>query len=95
MIDEVLRVSGQEKLQYVGHMQGTTVFYVMASERPEYNNKIEKMVSMGPMAYMKDASNEMYKTIAEHIQSKPVRNHHYKYNMQIIINYIFCGFSGC
>jgi lysosomal acid lipase/cholesteryl ester hydrolase len=70
MIDEILRISGESQLRYIGHMQGSTVFYVMASERPEYNNKIEKMISMGPMAYMKNADNEMYRTIAEHAQSK-------------------------
>jgi len=70
IIDEVLRVSHQNKLTYVGHMQGTTAFYVMGSERPEYMDKIKTMVSLGPIAYMKHSTNKMLKTIAENEQNK-------------------------
>lgn len=54
MIDYVLAKSGQEKLHYIGHSQGTTVFYVMCSEKPEYNDKIKAMFSLAPVAYMKN-----------------------------------------
>lgn len=51
-IDYVLRETGQEKLHYIGHSQGTTVFWVMGSERPEYMNKITSMHALAPAAYM-------------------------------------------
>jgi lysosomal acid lipase/cholesteryl ester hydrolase len=43
MIDFVLNVTRQEKLFYVGHSQGAAQFYVLAAERPEYNDKIIAM----------------------------------------------------
>ncbi|KAF2901551.1 hypothetical protein ILUMI_04629 [Ignelater luminosus] len=52
MIDYALKETKQEKLFYVGHSQGTTVFYVMCSERPEYNEKIRAHFSLAPIAYM-------------------------------------------
>lgn len=52
MIDYVLEQTGQENLFYIGHSQGTTTFYVMASQLPEYNAKIRAMFSLAPIAYM-------------------------------------------
>ncbi|XP_063616188.1 lipase 3-like [Cydia splendana] len=39
MIDYALAFTGQEKLHYIGHSQGGTVFLVLASMDPEYSNK--------------------------------------------------------
>lgn len=40
MIDYVLAETEQTKLQYIGHSQGTTAFFVMTAQHPEYNHKI-------------------------------------------------------
>lgn len=55
-IDYVLKKTGHTKLQYIGHSQGTTTFFVMASQRPEYNEKIELMHALSPVAYMSHVS---------------------------------------
>ncbi|XP_037042421.1 lipase 3-like [Bradysia coprophila] len=52
MIDYVLAQTGYEKLHYIGHSQGTTSFFVMASERPAYNDKILSMQALAPVAFM-------------------------------------------
>ncbi|CAH1369863.1 unnamed protein product [Tenebrio molitor] len=52
MIDYILEKTGQESLYYIGHSQGTTVFYVMTSIRPEYNSKITAEFSLSPVIYM-------------------------------------------
>ncbi|XP_063358090.1 lipase 3-like [Cydia amplana] len=39
MIDYALAFTGQEKLHYIGHSQGGTVFLVLSSMNPEYSNK--------------------------------------------------------
>ncbi|XP_037903760.1 lipase 1-like [Hermetia illucens] len=49
-IDYILGHTGFEKLHYIGHSQGTTSFFVMASERPEYNDKIISMQALAPVA---------------------------------------------
>ncbi|KAG8230454.1 hypothetical protein J437_LFUL009942 [Ladona fulva] len=51
-IDHVLAHTGQQKLFYAGHSMGTTMFYAMASRRPEYNGKIKAMFSLAPVAFM-------------------------------------------
>lgn len=64
MIDFVLAKTGQEKLYYVGHSQGTTAFFVMASEHPEYNEKIKLMVALAPVAFMESLPNILLKLVA-------------------------------
>ncbi|CAG9793140.1 unnamed protein product [Diatraea saccharalis] len=48
MVDYVLDYTGAEKLNYVGYSQGASTFFIMCSERPEYCNKINKMISLAP-----------------------------------------------
>lgn len=82
MLDYVLSITNQEKIQYIAHSQGsliyysvyekcriffiafihfflaiigTTAFFVMCSEKPEYNDKIEIMHALAPVAYLSNA----------------------------------------
>ncbi|XP_053608490.1 lipase 3-like [Plodia interpunctella] len=51
MIDYVLNTTNKKTLKYIGHSQGTTSFFVMGSERPDYNDKIALMIALSPGAY--------------------------------------------
>ncbi|KAJ8675732.1 hypothetical protein QAD02_011518 [Eretmocerus hayati] len=42
----------QKNLIYVGHSMGTTMFYVMAVERPDIAKKVNAMFSLAPVAYI-------------------------------------------
>lgn len=64
MIDHVLETTGQQRLSYIGHSQGTTVFYVLCSEKPEYNRKIKVMISMAPSAYMSNIASPFLRILA-------------------------------
>ncbi|CAB3373680.1 Hypothetical predicted protein [Cloeon dipterum] len=48
MIDYVLEQTGETQVNYVGHSMGTTAFWVMGSEKPEYNAKIRQMHALRP-----------------------------------------------
>lgn len=52
IIDFVLLKTGHSDVIHIGHSQGTTAFYVMTSERPEYNQKIKAHISLAPIAFM-------------------------------------------
>lgn len=52
IIDFILTKTSKKKLFYIGHSQGTTAFFVMASERPEYNKKIQLSVQLAPTVYV-------------------------------------------
>lgn len=67
-IDYVLDVTKQENLIYIGHSQGTTSFYVMASEFPEYNEKVKLAVSLAPVAFMTNIPNSASKELAKNIK---------------------------
>lgn len=51
-IDYILLNSSRSKLDYVGFSQGTTIFFVMTSMRPEYNEKINHAVMLAPVAWV-------------------------------------------
>jgi lysosomal acid lipase/cholesteryl ester hydrolase len=52
VIDYILETTGSEQIFYAGHSMGTTMFYVLTSELPEYNSKIRAMISLAPVAFM-------------------------------------------
>ncbi|CAH0392781.1 unnamed protein product [Bemisia tabaci] len=52
VIDFILAKTRQKRLFYIGHSMGTTQFYVMASARPEYNDKIAVHFSLAPICFM-------------------------------------------
>lgn len=53
-------------------MEGSTIFYVLTSERPEYNQKFYKAASLGPFAYISHSENAMFKQISDNFNSKEV-----------------------
>lgn len=65
MIDYILDITGVEQTQYVGFSQGTTVFFAMASSRPEYNAKIKLMTALAPVAEMHNFKNPIIKLAAK------------------------------
>lgn len=49
-IDYIQEQTDQKKIFYVGHSMGTTIAFVLLSEKPEYNDKIEAMIALAPVA---------------------------------------------
>lgn len=43
---------------------GTTAFYVMATEKPEYNKKIKCHISLAPVAFMKNLYSPLLRLFA-------------------------------
>lgn len=50
--DYVLKAANRTSLHYVGHSQGTAVFLIFLSERPEYNKRILSAHLLAPVAFM-------------------------------------------
>ncbi|XP_015182224.1 PREDICTED: lipase 3-like isoform X2 [Polistes dominula] len=63
IIDYVLEETANSELSYVGYSQGTTAFYVMGSERPEYNAKVKVMVSLAPIAFLYNQQSPLLKLV--------------------------------
>ena len=88
MIDYALEVSGEKRLHYVGHSQGTTSFFVMGSMRPAYNDKIISMHALAPVAYMAHNKNPVFNVIAficKHIEVS------YVVHVALCVCFLFCG----
>ncbi|XP_055839358.1 lipase 3-like [Episyrphus balteatus] len=63
IIDYVLEKNGHEKLHYIGHSQGTAVFWVLCSEQPSFAEKIESMHALAPIAYISDMKSPLFRTL--------------------------------
>jgi lysosomal acid lipase/cholesteryl ester hydrolase len=64
VIDHILQTTGAEQIFYAGHSMGTTMFYVLCSERPEYNSKIRAMFSLAPVAFMSNVKSPILQMTA-------------------------------
>lgn len=51
-IDFILNETGKDQLSAIGHSMGTTIFFILGSEKPEYNSKISVFIALAPIAYM-------------------------------------------
>ncbi|CAH0585868.1 unnamed protein product [Chrysodeixis includens] len=51
VIDFILAKTNQEKLSVIGHSAGSAYTFVLASTRPEYNDKIKVFVALAPVVY--------------------------------------------
>lgn len=71
-IDYILKKSNHSQLHYIGHSQGSTSFFVMASERPEYNEKISLMTAMAPPLFMGHVENELLQLNVRYLSSLEV-----------------------
>lgn len=54
-IDYILNTTKENVLTYVGYSQGSTIFLVMCSKRPEYNSKIKHSILLAPVAWIHNA----------------------------------------
>ncbi|KAF2889566.1 hypothetical protein ILUMI_16607, partial [Ignelater luminosus] len=52
IIDHILNATHHKSLFYVGHSQGTTLLFILASMKPEYNYKVRVSVALAPSAYL-------------------------------------------
>lgn len=73
MIDHVRETSKQEKILYVGHSQGSTAFFAMASERVEQQAKIKAMFALAPATFMPRNSNPLVRLLAPFVNDIKVK----------------------
>merc|ERR1719430_538496 len=59
-IDYALKVTGQSKVNYLGHSMGCTQYLVMLSQLPEYNEKIRLGILLAPPAFMEHATSPIF-----------------------------------
>ncbi|CAD1473127.1 unnamed protein product, partial [Heterotrigona itama] len=64
MIDHITEQTKQEKIFLVTHSQGGTAFFVMASERPEYQEKIIAHSALAPAVFMSRTGASLTKVLA-------------------------------
>nr|CAD7577877.1 unnamed protein product [Timema californicum] len=55
VIDYILGRALSTELYYIGHSLGASLFFIMTSEKPEYNSKVRAMIGLAPGAFLGNA----------------------------------------
>jgi len=58
-IDYILSISNTSQLHYIGYSMGSCVFFIMGSERPEYQPKIRSQISLAPVAFLSNTRSSL------------------------------------
>ncbi|KAK4873436.1 hypothetical protein RN001_015465 [Aquatica leii] len=64
VLNLIKQTTKKNQISYIGNSMGTTVFYVLTSERPTYNKNFNVMIALAPSAYMSHMSNPLIKALA-------------------------------
>lgn len=64
MVDYVLKHTGQKSMHFVGVSQGATIFLVLTSLHPEYNNKFKTAQLLAPVAFVSNMKGPIAKFFA-------------------------------
>lgn len=68
VVDYVREATGQQQVHFVAHSQGATVFFVLLSERPEYNEKFASVSLLAPVAFLANIRSPPFKIMAAKIE---------------------------
>ncbi|XP_017835224.1 lipase 1 [Drosophila busckii] len=63
-VDLILSVTKQPKMQYIGHSQGSTAFFVLCSEVPGYAEKFDLMQALSPTVYMQNSESPVLRFLS-------------------------------
>lgn len=71
-IEFVQKLTGHQKVGYVGHSQGTAMMFGLMSEKPDYADIVEPFVALAPVAYVDHSISpvkyfSIYTPIFEHV----------------------------
>lgn len=72
IISKILSLTKLNKIDCVGHMEGATALLVLLSQKPNYNQKFNRLVTLGPVAFMEHSSNRVVKKIVDNYSSNSV-----------------------
>lgn len=93
-IDYVLNNTNHSQVHFIGHSQGAASFFVLTSERPEYNSKILFMVAIAPAVYMTYVVNPLVLLLSQYLTPLTVyRALSYTILIDLIKYTLFCRFS--
>ncbi|CAH2255174.1 jg7249 [Pararge aegeria aegeria] len=54
IIDRILNETQSASLSTIGHSRGNLIFYILGATRPEYNSKVNVMISLAPICYLRN-----------------------------------------
>lgn len=75
IIDYILDTTNTSQLVFAGHSEGTTAFFIMCAEKPEYNDNISLMVALSAVVFMNDIRSPLLRLIGQSADFLPTLYH--------------------
>jgi pimeloyl-ACP methyl ester carboxylesterase len=72
IIDYILAVTGQTKVNWVGYSLGTAVAMGLGSVHPEYSRKINLLFLLGTIAYVGNTKSPLMRALAPFAKAQDV-----------------------
>lgn len=66
-IDFILKKTQQHTLTVIGYSMGSTLGYILLSEKPEYNEKVDLFINMAPITYFLPPTDKLLKVVLSSI----------------------------
>lgn len=54
IIDYIGSVTNQQKMIFIGHSLGTTIFFAFIASHPQYNDRFHAMIALAPVVRFSD-----------------------------------------
>lgn len=93
MFDYVLDHTGNKTMQYIGHSQGTTAFFVLNSMTTRYQNRISSAHMLAPVAWMTNMKSPIAKLVAPLFGRSTLFSRHFN-DKEFSLNAKFMGLLG-
>ena len=71
-VDYIVEQTGHQRLFYTGHSMGTMIFWILLSERPEYNDRFHCMQALAPVAFLGHMPSAILRNVATAFDSLEV-----------------------
>lgn len=72
ILNFILSKTGHDKLIYIGHSMGCSMFFVAMSTYPELGSKIELMIALAPAVSLGHSASPVMRTLAPFVKQVEV-----------------------
>nr|XP_014085183.2 lipase 3 [Bactrocera oleae] len=76
VVDYVRETTVQQQVHFVAHSQGSTVFFVLLAERPEYNEKFASASLLAPVVFLANIRSPPFKIMTAKLEEIEVLLNH-------------------
>jgi len=64
-VNYIIKTTGQNKVSYIGHSQGTTMAFAKLSSEPAFSSKLNIFIALAPVAHLTSQTSPLFHILAK------------------------------